>query len=220
MVLCPKKLEKNWTLYGEHYANKYNPLKADKFRYRVLAHTDLDRDSGALADIEWDGYDLVVIDESHNFRNRGIRYNKLMENVIQSGGKTQVLMLSATPVNNRLTDLENQIALITEDRDDAFKSEGILSVKSALKAAQDNFEKWITETKNLREESGRRKSLLDLLNADFFFLLDKLTIARSRTQIQKFYEDSEEQRFPDRKDPEVYYFKDRPGGQVSFLSRD
>ena len=201
LVLCPKKLEKNWTLYPLHYNNKYNPLKADSFRYSVFAHTDLSRDSGDLADIEWDGFDLVVIDESHNFRNRGIRYNKLLEDVIQSGGKTQVLMLSATPVNNRLTDLENQIALITKDRDDAFKGEGILSIKSVLKTAQDNFETWITETKSPRDESGRRKSLLDRLNADFFSVLDKLTIARSRTQIQKFYEDSEEQRFPERKDP-------------------
>ena len=207
LVLCPKKLEKNWMLYGDHYANKYNPLKADKFRYRVLAHTDLNPDNKTLADVEWDGYDLVVIDESHNFRNRGIRYNKLMESVIQSGGKTQVLMLSATPVNNRLTDLANQIALITEDRDDAFKSEGIPSIKSALKTAQDNFEKWITESQNPRDESGKPKTLLDLLNADFFSLLDKLTIARSRTQIQKFYEDSEEQRFPDRKDPESIFPK-------------
>ena len=207
LVLCPKKLEKNWTLYPAHYNNKYNPLKKDSFRYSVFAHTDLSRDSSALADIEWDGFDLVVIDESHNFRNRGIRYNKLLEDVIQSGGKTQVLMLSATPVNNRLTDLENQISLITEDKDDAFKREGILSIKSVLKAAQDNFETWITETNHLRDESGRRKSLLDRLNADFFSLLDKLTIARSRKQIRKFYEDSEEQRFPSRKAPKSIFPK-------------
>ena len=200
-------MEKNWTLYPAHYNNKYNPLKKDNFRYSVFAHTDLSRDSSALADIEWDGFDLVVIDESHNFRNRGIRYNKLLEDVIQSGGKTQVLMLSATPVNNRLTDLENQISLITEDKDDAFKREGILSIKSALKAAQDNFETWITETNHLRDESGRRKSLLDRLNADFFSLLDKLTIARSRTQIREFYEDSEEQRFPSRKAPKSIFPK-------------
>ena len=198
LVLCPKKLEKNWTLYPEHYKNKYNPLKEDLFRYNVFAHTDLSRDSGALADIEWDGFDLVVIDESHNFRNRGIRYNKLMEDIIQSGGRTQVLMLSATPVNNRLMDLENQIALITEDKDDAFKGTGIPSIKATLKTAQNNFEDWIAK----KNKTGKQEDLSDRLSTDFFLLLDKLTIARSQTQIQKFYESSEEQRFPDRKDPE------------------
>ena len=194
LVLCPKKLEKNWTLYPAHYNNKYNPLKDDRFRYSILAHTDLSRD---LDDIELDGFDLVVIDESHNFRNRGIRYNKLMEDIIQSGGKTQVLMLSATPVNNQLTDLENQIALITEDNDDAFKGIGIPSIKTTLKTAQDNFKAWVVE----KNKTGKQESLSDRFNTNFFLLLDKLTIARSQKQIQKFYESSDEQRFPDRKDP-------------------
>ena len=201
LVLCPKKLEKNWTLYPAHYNNKYNPLKEDSFRYSVFAHTDLSRDSGDLADIEWDGFDLVVIDESHNFRNRGIRYNKLLEDVIQGGGKTQVLMLSATPVNNRLTDLENQIALITADKDDAFKVLGIPSVKATLQTAQNNFEAWIADG----DKIGRQESLPNRLNADFFLLLDGLTIARSRAQIREFYEDSEEQRFPYRKDPQSIF---------------
>ena len=196
LVLCPKKLEENWTLYPAHYNKKYNPLKADRFRYSVYAHTDLSTD---LSDIELDGFDLVVIDESHNFRNRGIRYNKLMEDIIQSGVETQVLMLSATPVNNRLTDLENQIALITEDKDDAFKVTGIPSIKATLKTAQDNFEDWMADPE------GGQESLSDRLSTDFFVLLDKLTIARSQTQIQKFYESSEEQRFPDRKDPKSIF---------------
>ena len=134
LVLCPKKLEKNWTLYSRRYNNKYNPFKADRFGYIVRAHTDL-TDRGP-SDFDWGAFDLVVIDESHNFRNRSTnkyredgtllrksRYNKLLEDIIQSGCPTQVLMLSATPVNNRLTDLENQIRLITEDRDDAFNGQ-------------------------------------------------------------------------------------------------
>ena len=213
LVLCPKKLEKNWTLYPAHSNNKYNPLKEDRFRYSVYAHTDLSRDSGALADIEWDGFDLVVIDESHNFRNRGIRYNKLMEDIIQSGGKTQVLMLSATPVNNRLMDLENQIALITEDTDDAFKVTGIPSIKATLKTAQENFEAWIAETNKM----GGQESLSDRLSADFFLLLDRLTIARSRTQIREFYKHSEEQRFPSRKAPKSIFPEiDREGKFPSY----
>ena len=213
LVLCPKKLEKNWTLYPDHYNNKYNPLKEDFFRYNVLAHTDLSRDSSDLADIEWDRFGLVVIDESHNFRNRGIRYNKLMEDIIQSGGKTQVLMLSATPVNNRLTDLENQIALITEDKDDAFKGAGIPSIKATLKTAQDNFEVWIAE----RNKTGKQEGLSDRLSTDFFLVLDKLTIARSQKQIQNFYESSEEQRFPCRKAPEsIFPDIDREGKFPSY----
>lgn len=198
LVLCPKKLEKNWTLYPVHYGNRHNPLKADQFRYTVLAHTDLSRDRGEsngidLAQHEWDGYDLVVIDESHNFRNRGNRYNKLMEAIIQSGGKTQVLMLSATPVNNRFADLENQISLITQDKDDAFKGTGIPSIKGTLNAAQGKFDTWTTETEQLSHKSRRQESLSESLNADFFSLLDSLTIARSRTHIQNFYRDSIEQ---------------------------
>ena len=173
LVLCPKKLEKNWTLYPVHYRRRRNPLKADKFRYNVLAHTDLNREYGDangidLAQHEWDGYDLVVIDESHNFRNRGARYEKLMADVIQSGGKTQVLMLSATPVNNRLTDLTNQICLITEDRDDAFRKTGIPSIRGTLNAAQSRFDTWTAETEQLPEKPQKQESLTESLNADFF----------------------------------------------------
>ena len=212
LVLCPKKLEKNWTLYPVHYRRRRNPLKADKFRYNVLAHTDLSRERGDangidLAQHEWDGYDLVVIDESHNFRNRGVRYEKLMEDVIQSGGKTQVLMLSATPVNNRLTDLENQICLITEDQDDAFKKTGISSIKGTLYTAQTSFDTWTTANERLPEKSERQESLAESLNADFFSLLDRLTIARSRTHVTNFYDNADEEigQFPHREDPKSIF---------------
>ena len=212
LVLCPKKLEQNWTLYPTHYRRRRNPLKADRFRYNVLAHTDLSRERGDangidLAQHEWDGYDLVVIDESHNFRNRGVRYNKLMEDIIQSGGKTQVLMLSATPVNNRLTDLENQICLITEDQDDAFKKTGIPSIKGTLYTAQTSFDTWTTENERLPEKSERQESLAESLNADFFTLLDRLTIARSRTHVVNFYDNADEEigQFPHREDPKSIF---------------
>ena len=205
LVLCPKKLEKNWTLYPIHFRRRRNPLKADKFRYNVLAHTDLNREYGDangidLAQHEWDGYDLIVIDESHNFRNRGVRYEKLMEDVIQSGGKTQVLMLSATPVNNRLTDLANQICLITEDRDDAFRQTGIPSIRGTLNAAQSRFDMWTAETEQMPEKSEKQESLAESLNADFFAMLDRLTIARSRTHVINFYANADEEigQFPDR----------------------
>ena len=204
LVMCPKKLEHNWTLYSLYDNNKYNPFKADRFGFRVCSHTDLSRD---LPNFEWDAYDLVVIDESHNFRNRGIRYNKLMEDVIQSGGKTQILMLSATPVNNRLTDLENQIRLITEDRDDEFQNTGIPSISGTLNTAQDRFDKWIAETEKLPDKSKRQDSLAERFNADFFTLLDSLTIARSRTHIERFYDDTIKEigGFPERENPESIY---------------
>ena len=207
LVLCPKKLEKNWTLYHTQARNKNNPLKADQFRYAVLAHTDLTRDSGVsngidLATHEWDGYDLVVIDESHNFRNRGARYDKLMADILQSGVKTQVLMLSATPVNNRLTDLENQIRLITEDKDEAFKKIGISSIRETLNTAQDRFDAW-TDVGGVSNPDAHTENLAESLNADFFTLLDRLTIARSRSHIENFYDNAIEEigRFPRREDP-------------------
>ncbi|MDE0686344.1 MAG: helicase-related protein [Candidatus Poribacteria bacterium] len=225
LVLCPKKLEKNWTLYPIHFRRRRNPLKADRFRYNVLAHTDLSRDSGEsngidLAQHEWDGYDLVVIDESHNFRNRSTntldqddklvrksRYNKLLEDVIQSGGKTQVLMLSATPVNNQLTDLDNQICLITEDRDDAFRETGIPSIRGTLNAAQSRFDTWTAETEQMLEKSQKQESLAESLNADFFALLDRLTIARSRTHVINFYDNAVEEigQFPEREPPKSIF---------------
>ncbi|RKU21109.1 ATP-dependent helicase [Candidatus Poribacteria bacterium] len=225
LVLCPKKLEKNWTLYPIHFRRRRNPLKADRFRYNVLAHTDLSRDSGVsngidLAQHEWDGYDLIVIDESHNFRNRSTntldqdgklvrksRYNKLLEDAIQSGGKTQVLMLSATPVNNQLTDLANQICLITEDRDDAFRETGIPSIRGTLNAAQSRFDTWTAETHQMSEKSQKQETLAESLNADFFALLDRLTIARSRTHVVNFYDNAVEEigQFPDREPPQSIF---------------
>ena len=218
LVLCPKKLEQNWTLYSLNYNRKHNPFKKDNFRYTVRAHTDL-TDRGS-SDYEWDAFDLVVIDESHNFRNRPTnkygedgnlirksRYNRLLEDIIQSGCKTQVLMLSATPVNNRLTDLENQIRLITEDRDDAFQQTGISSIRGTLNTAQSRFEKWTDETESSPNQPNPQDNLSESLNADFFTLLDRLTIARSRTHIENFYRDTIHQigGFPDRDDPQSIF---------------
>ncbi len=203
LVLCPKKLRQNWTVYRNNDA--LNPFIRDRFRFDVLSHTDLSRESGLAGDIElatfnWGNYDLVVIDESHNFRNntpgrrdedgnliRKSRYQRLLEDIIQSGVKTKVLLLSATPVNNDLRDLRNQIYIVTEGRDDAFKdSIGIASLKEALATAQRTFTEWA------RRHSGERKTadLLEKLSSAFFKLLDELTIARSRKHIQRYYKSS------------------------------
>ena len=206
LVLCPKRLRDNWTLYKAN--DRRNSLAADRFNYDVLNHTDLSRDGGIsgdidLANINWGNYDLVVIDESHNFRNkpshkdRDTRYERLMNKVIRAGVKTRVLMLSATPVNNRLADLKNQISFVTEGDDAALLVHGIPSIEASIRFAQTQFNRWLQ-----RDEAERTSSnLLDMLGLDYFKLLDLLTIARSRKHIEKYYGTSETGRFPERLRP-------------------
>ena len=218
LVLCPKKLRDNWTIYQAQNNSELNIFLKDRFGYTVLSHTDLSRDGGKsgdidLATINWGNYHLVVVDESHNFRNntpgkrdedgnliRKSRYQRLMEDIIQSGVKTKVLLLSATPVNNDLKDLRNQIYFFTEDRDDAFrKSLGIVSLKDTLSTAQRTFTEWAKQRSLHRQTSV----LLEQLSSAFFKLLDELTIARSRKHIKKYYRDSLKELggFPDRSKP-------------------
>ena len=219
LVLCPKKLRENWTVYLNN--SELNPFWGDKFAYHVLSHTDLSRDSGIvgnldLSQINWGNYDLIVIDESHNFRNdvkgkrdeegnivKKSRYERLMQDIIQSGVKTKVMLLSATPVNNDLKDLRNQLYLVSEGRDHAFMpTTGIASIKQTLDTAQKTFGEWA-------KRAGERdpKDLMDKLPAGFFTLLDDLTIARSRKHIQKYYRASMAQigQFPKRAKPISMY---------------
>jgi SNF2 family DNA or RNA helicase len=216
LVLCPKKLRENWTIYHAQNNSELNPFVSDRFNYTVLSHTDLSRESGKSGDtdlgtLNWGNYDLVVIDESHNFRNntkgkrdedgniiRKSRYERLMDDIIKSGIKTKVLLLSATPVNNNLTDLRHQLEFITEGKDDVFKeSLGVVSLKDTLAKAQRAFTTW--SKKSIRITSD----LLNSLDSGFFKLLDELTIARSRKHIQKYYQDVVEQLggFPERLKP-------------------
>ncbi len=234
LVLCPKKLRDNWTVYLAQNNSDLNPFLKDRFAYTVLSHTDLSRQSGKsdgidLASLNWGNFDLIVIDESHNFRNntrgrrdedgniiRKSRYERLMEDIIQSGVKTKVLLLSATPVNNDLKDLRNQIYFVTEGRDAAFsQSFGIHSIKDTLTTAQKTFMEW---TKRAGEKDAR--DLMDRLSAGFFTLLDELTIARSRKHIQKYYraELAHIGHFPKRKKPESVYSEIDLKGR--FLSYD
>ncbi len=201
LVLCPKKLRENWTIYQAHNNSELNLFVEDRFTYTVLSHTDLSRDGGKsgdidLANINWGNYDLVVIDESHNFRNntrgrrdedgnviRKSRYERMMEDIIQTGRKTKVLLLSATPVNNDLKDLRNQLYFITEGKDNAFQeSMGVANLQDTLAAAQRTFNEWAGENK-----TRDTRVLLDKLSSAFFKLLDELTIARSRKHIQRYY---------------------------------
>ena len=206
LVLCPKKLRENWALYPVYYSQRNNPFEDDKFGYSLLSHTDLSRHSGDadgtdLAGFHWSNFDLVVIDESHNFRNdtkpkrddagnitHHSRYTRLLEEVIKEGSQTKVLMLSATPVNTSLIDLRNQIYLMTEKREDVFqKSLGISNIRALLGQAQRTFKTW---EDNPDAGGGRDKSkLLNELGADFFQLLGGVSIARSRRHIKSFYAD-------------------------------
>ncbi len=206
LVLCPKKLNDNWQTFKSNYLN--NPLAKDRLRYDILYHTDLSRDKGYsnnldLARINWGNYDLVVIDESHNFRNGGEvndnkenRYLKLMNKVIRSGVKTKVLMLSATPVNNRFNDLKNQLALAyegdTSNIDKQLSTEKPINV--IFKQAQTAFNKWTA----LPLEERTTETLQNMLDFDFFELLDSVTIARSRKHIETFYDIDSIGKFPKR----------------------
>lgn len=206
LVLCPKRLRDNWTLYKGN--DRRNVLAADRFNYDVLNHTDLSRDDGLsgdinLAHVNWGNYDLVVIDESHNFRNksshkdRESRYHRLMRKIIREGVKTRVLMLSATPVNNRLADLRNQIAFATEGDDFALADHGIASIEATTRKAQTQFNRWL----DLDDGDRTPLRLIEMLGFDYFTLLDHLTIARSRKHIEKYYGTTETGRFPTRLKP-------------------
>lgn len=210
LVLCPKKLSENWNTFIKNY--KDNPLQEDRFNYDVLFHTDLSRNHGNsngmdLSRVNWGNYDLVVIDESHNFRNnsarndRETRYDKLMNNVMKAGVETRVLMLSATPVNNKFLDLKNQLALAYEGHTDRIdeKISNTKSIDTILKNAQTIFNEW----SKLDPEERTGKELLNRLNTnfDFFKLLDSVTIARSRKHIEKYYNMKDIGEFPTRLKP-------------------
>ena len=210
LVLCPKKLAENWNTYKDNYVN--NPITADRLNYDVLFHTDLSRNGGIsngldLNRLNWGNYDLIVIDESHNFRN-GIgthsntqenRYQKLLEKVIRAGVKTKVLMLSATPVNNRFIDLKNQLAIAYEGNSE-YLDERLNTTKTLddiFKQAQKAFNAWS------KLDPGQRSTdaLLRTLDFDFFELLDSVTIARSRKHIEKYYDANKIGKFPERLKP-------------------
>jgi len=221
LVVCPKKLSGNWTVYQASQNHALNPFKKDRFNFTVIYHTDMSRESGRsdangieLENFNWGAYDLVVIDESHNFRGNpiekvkddgSIRMNRakwLMEKVIKSGVKTKVLMLSATPVNNSLKDLRNQISFITEGKEDAlFEQCKIKSIGFTLENAQKNFTRW-SDPKN---KNRSMKHLLERLDSSFFKLLDELTIARSRKHIVNFYDMKSIGKFPKREKPHSVY---------------
>jgi SNF2 family DNA or RNA helicase len=210
LVLAPKKLRENWTIYKEN--DKRNILAQDRLNYDVLNHTDLSRSKGKSGDIDleminWGNYDLVVIDESHNFRNnptkRGMtRYRRLMNDVIKSNIRTKVLMLSATPVNNKMNDLKNQIAFITEGDDEAFRSYGIDSISQVMRDSQRRFTQWFRDGD---PDDLDVNALMESLDGAYFRILDMLTIARSRKHIEKYYDTSNIGKFPTRLKPDTVY---------------
>lgn len=207
LVLCPKKLRDNWLVYAQNDVR--NILSKDRFNFDVLNHTDLSRTSGQsgqinLETINWGNYDLIVIDESHNFRNNPprketiTRYQRLMNDIIKSGVKTKVLMLSATPVNTRMNDIKNQIAFITEQQDNVLAEFGIPSIDQTLRKAQQKFNLWLRAREG---DDYNRDSLIESLDGSYFKILDLLTIARSRKHIQKYYDTADIGKFPTRQKP-------------------
>ena len=213
-ITKPGFLHGNWTVYREN--DERNPLKEDRLAFTVLSHTDLSRESGKSGDVDlashsWGNYDLLVVDESHNFRNNAggkrkddgersrSRYERLMQDIIRSGVKTKVLLLSATPVNTNLRDLRNQIYLITEGQDRAFEASlKIFSIAQTMQTAQSHFTRWADPEKNKDRRVAR---LLEALDSSFFTLLDELTIARSRKHIESYYDINRIGKFPERLKP-------------------
>lgn len=210
LVLCPKKLAENWNTYKDNYVN--NPIAEDRLNYDVLFHTDLSRTHGIsngldLDRLNWGNYDLVVIDESHNFRNgtgthkntHENRYVKLMEKIMKPGVKTKVLMLSATPVNNKFVDLKNQLAIAYEGNSNLIneKLDTKKTIDEIFRQAQKSFNAW----SELEPNNRTTDALLRTLDFDFFELLDSVTIARSRKHIEKYYDTTEIGKFPERKKP-------------------
>lgn len=206
LVLTPAKLYDNWNSFRGGYENSFLD---ESFNYKIMFHTDLSRYNGEsrtgwdLSRFDWSKFDLVVIDESHNFRNRMekkdryTRYNRLMDEVVKRGQKTKMLLLSATPVNNSLTDLKNQISLITRDQDDAFKKKGINSIDSTLRRTTSQLNEWSKSPNKKKEE------LFNGLPNDFYKLLELITIARSRSHITSYYGTEEIGVFPERLEPET-----------------
>ncbi len=214
LVLCPKKLTNNWNTYKDNYVN--NPIAADRLRYDVLYHTDLSRTQGTsngldLSRLNWGNYDLVVIDESHNFRNGGKivenpdedekenRYVRLLKKVIRAGVKTKVLMLSATPVNNKFLDLKNQLALAYEGNTELIDEK--LNTSRTIDEIFRNAQRAFTAWSKWKPEERTTENLLRMLDFDFFEVLDSVTIARSRKHIQKYYDTTDIGTFPTRLKP-------------------
>lgn len=206
LVLTPAKLYENWNSFRGGYRDSFLD---ESFNYKIMFHTDLSRYSGEsrtgwdLSRFDWSKFDLVVIDESHNFRNRienddkYTRYNRLMDEIVKKGQKTKMLLLSATPVNNSLTDLKNQISLITRDKDDAFRSEGINSIDNTLRRTTAEINEWSKSPNKKKEE------LFNGLPNDFYRLLELLTIARSRSHITSYYGTEEIGKFPEKLKPDT-----------------
>ena len=235
LVLCPKKLEQNWIRYTSWAGQANNPLADDRLNYTVLAHTDLSRTQGKsgqidLSNFNWGMFDLIVIDESHNFRNEGrdktdedgnlvarSRYKRLLEEVLKEGARTKVLMLSATPVNTSLRDLRNQIYLMTGGHNNTFReSLGVDDIRNVFRLAQREFQKWEKEcTANGTRDKG---ALLERLGADFLAILDTVSIARSREHIRRVYPEVEKKigGFPARDAPRNLHPPTDSMGQLSY----
>ena len=220
LVLCPRKLRDNWSLYQAANNHRLNPFPEDRFGYTLLSHTDLSREHGSvggvdLANFNWTNYDLVVIDESHNFRNKaGNRYNTLLEGVFRKGVNTKVLMLSATPVNTSLRDLEGQLHLMGSD-DHFHESLGINSIGNTTKAAQKVFNKWEEKSGPVNRDKSK---LLEDIGPDLFRLLNAVSVSRSRKHVQQFYADEMVRvgKFPERGAPDNRFPKTDLDDELSY----
>ena len=208
VLLCPKKLEQNWTQYLRRTGSRF---EKDEFDYIVRFHTDMQGDrldhynDAKLNYLQTRKKILIVIDESHNLRNeKSGRYQELMSKLIQNkegqeNRDVKVLMLSATPINTGLNDVKGQFNLIGHGNDAAFDNEefGVESLLNLFKDAQSKYTQWCNNPD--RTIGG----FIATLPPKFFNLTDKLIVARTRKLIEKTL--GEDLGFPDKDKPVNIY---------------
>lgn len=183
ILLCPKKLEHNWNRYRRNQDSRF---EKDQLDYFIRFHTDMCEDRVETYYDRGDKYftndkpKLIVIDESHNLRNdKSNRYKFLVEEILAKNEDIKVLLLSATPINNSLTDIRNQFKMMVQGKVHGFdESLGIRNIDYSFRTAQRAFNEWRQEPQPVISEFIKK------LPANFFTLTDSLIVARTRAMIE------------------------------------
>ncbi len=165
LVVCPASLHEMW----EH------ELASATIAAQVVTQESLGQVDGRLDIAQYSDVDVILVDESHNFRNRGSQRYENLSSIIaanrgrgRSGMRTKVVLLTATPINNNIFDLYNQITLFTQNDRGYFASAGI----------GDLYRYFLSARQQARDE----QSAVALFN-----LLEEVVIRRTRPFIRKAY---------------------------------
>jgi superfamily II DNA or RNA helicase len=162
LVICPAALRAMWE----------NELRSSAIAAQVVTQERLasdDFDLRGLADV-----DVILVDEAHNFRNKRAKRYMQLENILaangrrgRDGNRKKLILLTATPINNNIFDLYNQINLFTGNDRSYFASAGIGDLYNYFLAA--------------RRESIEEGSIR------IFNLLEEVVIRRTRQFIRRAY---------------------------------